>query len=68
MKSAWSVNENGNFEVKLPWKIDPCTIPNNKMIQRDDRLSKQLKQKPEVGKLVNEQIQEMIKQWKLVDK
>ena len=62
MNESWSRNDEGHFEVKLPWKIDPNTLENNRSqaIHRDDNLNKQLAKKSRVEKLFSEQIQGMI--------
>ena len=62
IETAWSVDESGQFVVSLPWKIDPGTLPNNR-IQAENRstlLEKQLSKKQDVKKLVDEQIEEMV--------
>ena len=63
MDNAWSRDEAGRFQVKLPWKIDPNTLPNNKSqaLQRDVNLRTQLAKNSKVKELFSEQIQEMIK-------
>ena len=62
MNQSWSRNDEGHFEVKLPWKIDPNTLENNRSqaIHRDDNLNKQLAKKSHAEKPFSEQIQEMI--------
>ena len=63
MRNAWSINENGNFQVKLPWEMDPRNLPNNKTqaLERDYKLNRQLSKNPEIEELFSEQINEMIK-------
>ena len=50
------------FEVHLPWKINPETLLNNKeqAISRDVKLVKKMKREPEVYKLLEEQIKELV--------
>ena len=62
IKSAWSTDASGRFEVRLPWKIDPETLENNRAQaeNRDAKLIQQLKRKKDVHKLFNQQINEMI--------
>ena len=62
MKSAWSTDASGRFEVRLSWKIDQETLENNKAQaeNRDAKLMQQLKRKKDVQKLFNQQINEMI--------
>ena len=61
MNNSWARDETGYFEVKLPWKIDPTTLQNNRCqaLQRDESLNKQLSKNAEVKKLFSEQIEEM---------
>ena len=63
MKSAWSHDENGRFQVKLPWKLNPKTLDNNKeqAVNRDLQLRKQLSKNAMIYDLFQEQIKEMIK-------
>ena len=62
MKDAWSNDASGRFEVKLPWKIDPATLSNNRnqAISRSISLERKLSKDPEIEKMFNDQIEEMI--------
>ena len=62
MENAWTTDEDGRFEVKLPWNTDPVNVQNNRIqaLQRDNNLTRQLARKPDIGKLFSDQIQEMI--------
>ena len=62
MKDAWTIDDTGRFEVKLPWKIDPINLRNNRIqaINRSLLLERKLLRTPDVLKLFNEQIEEMI--------
>ena len=63
MKDAWSVDETGRFEVKLPWKSTRNNLRNNRVQawSRSMNLEKYLKKKdPGLLKLFQEQVTEMI--------
>ena len=64
MKSSWCTGKDGRFEVKLPWKIDPATLENNKeqAISRDIKLNAYLGKHPKIFELFIEQIESMIKE------
>lgn len=61
MKTAWTVNEDGRFCIKLPWKNDPSLLKNNRTqaISRDNKLVESLSKKTEVMNLFEEQIENM---------
>ena len=62
MEDSWNRVNGGCFEVRLPWKIDPSTLPNNRCqaIQRDLNLQKQLAKNIDVQELFASQIDEMV--------
>ena len=62
MKDAWTIDDTGRFEVKLPWKIDPINLRNNRIQAMNRRLllERKLSRTPDVLKLFNEEIEEMI--------
>ena len=53
MENAWTTDLTGRLEVKLPWKVNPSTLPNIRVqaLHRDANLKRQLARKPEVEKL-----------------
>ena len=62
MKDAWSFDKNGRFEVKLPWKMDPINLPNNRnaIQNRSSALEKRLSKDSNISQLFEEQVKEMI--------
>ena len=62
MKDAWSIDEEGRFEVRLPWKMEPQFLENNRLqvLKRSEALEKRLAKNPKVLELFNEQIDEMV--------
>ena len=45
METAWQRNDDSRFQVRLPWKLDPNTLDNNRVqaVSRDIRIYSQLK-------------------------
>ena len=62
MDNAWTIDESGRYEVKLPWKIDPSQLSNNReqAISRGISLEKRVSKSPVIKKLFDDQIAEMI--------
>ena len=62
MKDAWSFDKHGRFEVKLPWKMDPNNLPNNRnaVQKRSSAFEKRLSKDSNVSQLFEEQVKEMI--------
>ena len=62
MKDAWSIDEEGRFEVRLPWKMEPQFLENNRLqvLKRSEALEKRLAKNPKVLELFNEQVDEMV--------
>ena len=62
MKDALRIDETGRCEVKLPWKVDPSTLSNNRTqaINRSIALETKISKEPDVLRLFNKQIEEMI--------
>ena len=62
MKDGWSIDEDGNFNVKTPWKRKPTEEENNRfqVLARSEALEERLSKNPEVNELFNEQVREMI--------
>ena len=62
MENAWTRDPSGRLEVKLPWKVDPSTLSNNRWqaIQRDQRLAYQMARNVEIQELFANQVEEMI--------
>ena len=62
MKGGWSIDEDGNFNVKTPWKRKPTEEENNRfqVLARSEALEERLSKNPEVNELFNEQVREMI--------
>ena len=56
------IGEDNRFKVKLPWKIDPATLHNNRnqAISRDERLIVQLSKDRDIMEMFDAQIDEMI--------
>ena len=63
MKSAWSNDGTGRFQVELPWKINPKTLDNNReqAMNRDFNLRHKLNKSAMIYELFQEQILDMVK-------
>ena len=62
METAWTRNVNGRLEIKLPWKIDPTNLANNReqALSRSIRLENKLSKNEQLSTLFKEQMEEMI--------
>ena len=62
MNNSWSKDEIRWRGVRLPWKIDPKILENNRIhaLQRDENLNMKLSKNVEVEELFSEEIKEMI--------
>ena len=62
MKDAWNIDATGRFNVRLPWKIGPGNLRNNRLqvLNRSLALERKLANDPYLLKLFEEQIEEMI--------
>ena len=62
MQTNWSRTDSGRLKVKLPWKIDPTTLPYNysQAVQRDQSLNKQLKKDTILENIFLENFENMI--------
>ena len=62
MRDAWSIDETGRFQVKLPWKFVRSNLRNNRIqaVNRSISLQKRLAKDPNLLKLFDDQMDEMI--------
>ena len=69
METAWNQDETWRYEVRLPWKLEPSLLENNReqAEARDQQLSRGLLKDPTIKKLFDDQIDEMIASNILVD-